>query len=294
MDDDTFRGLRTELVALGRTEFQSVIRDQVDEIVPIFCSYKFPSYCEEYMLFQKSALENFANEMASDNHNPMSYQVLKSSVNIWERMYDNYVVANNNVFTTIMQQIFPSLIQAWEHIQSNYMQFASKQDVLFVKMSNKLDKLFIYILLVGGETHNIGPVEQCLSKLLDKLQLCLETLKVFEDSRGKNSDLHSALEKNCVTLMYDYAELVRVSPFSFSNLLKRVVGLASQVLQVEWQSLLVRKAALLLIYAFLKQHMYYCEPEYFVSSRLHQKMKCEPGLQAHCRAQFFEYRMFTA
>jgi hypothetical protein len=95
------------------------------------------------------------------------------------------VKANNTVFSTIIQQIFPSLIQAWEHIQSNYMNMASKQNVLFIKMSNKLDKLFIYILLIGGETHNIGSVEQCLSKLLDKLQLCLETLKVFEDSKGR-------------------------------------------------------------------------------------------------------------
>jgi hypothetical protein len=293
LDENTFRGLRQELVGLCRTEFNSVIRDQVDEIVPILCSYKFPTFFEEYMLFQKSALENFAQELGADHLNTLSYQVLKSSVNIWEKMIDNSVKANNTVFSTIIQQIFPSLIQAWEHIQSNYMNMASKQNVLFIKMSNKLDKLFIYILLIGGETHNIGSVEQCLSKLLDKLQLCLETLKVFEDSKGSNEELQEVLEKNCVTLMYDYGKIVKASPFSFSNLIKRVLGLAAQVLQVDWQSVLVRKSALLLIYSFLKQHMYYCEPEYFVSSKLLAKSKCDPGLQVHCRAQFFEYSSLT-
>ena len=259
-------------------------RPLLDDLMGVICSIQFPTNSEELLWYLKTSLE--------DNNMGINQKVaaIKTCAKVFKELYSKSVTANFQHFESLVNHIFPSLVALWELTTGELESAIKEQNVGLVTLGRQIDKLFIYLLLLGGDNHDNTVVEQCVSKLIEKAEVVLTLLKQTETSPvAGNFELMENLSKNAVVLLYDFSRLVQKSPFSFSNLLTRVPNFAFEVLKMDWNNPNIRKSALLLILAFLKQFVYSVDPEWYKSSKLASRSKNGAKLQPHCRAKFFEF-----
>jgi hypothetical protein len=284
-----FAQVRNILVEAAKIEFSPVLRKQLDQVLAVICSSKYPKNVEEFFIFLKAALENLDSELHQGEINEKSYAVVKTAVKVFKTLFQNNQFSNPNIYQAIINLLFPPLIKVWEFLTSNLDELVAKNLVDGLKLNAKVDSLFVHMLLNAGECHENAVVEQCISKLIDKSQTVLVIIKNTEGKSGNQSEIMEPLQKDCLVLLYQMTKLVSKTPFSFSNLIKRLLNFSFDVLKIEWKDIMVSKAGLLLMYCVLKQFVFYCDTDYFKSSKLNTRMKVNPPLQAHCRTTYFEF-----
>lgn len=286
---EEFAKLRAILVEATRLEFSPALRKQLDEVLVVVCCCRYPLYAEEFFMYLKAALENLAQELGTGHVNEKSYAVVKTAVKVFQGLHKANQYANDKAFDAIVSNIFPALVNCWEILTNNLDAFVKNKHIQGLKMNLKIDTLFLYMLLNAGEAPQNNVIEQCLTKLIDKSETVLGLAKQNEHIQTQNDDLYCPLRFDVVVLTYDLAKIMGKSPFSFSNLIKRLMNLSFNVLKLDWKDVMVPKSALLLLYGILRQFFYYCETEYFISSKMQTRMKVSPGLQQHCRSTYFEF-----
>lgn len=284
-----FAKLRSILVEASRLEHNPMLRKQLDLVLVIICSCGYPSNAEEFFMHLKAALENLSQELSSGQVNEKSYAIVKTGVKVFRGLHESKQYATANVFQVILNNIFPPLVKCWEVLTTNLEGFVTNKHVAGLKMNLKIDSLFLYMLLNAGECPENNVVEQCLAKLIDKSETVLGIAKQNEEHQQQNEDLYLPLRYDVIILMYDLTKIITKNPFSFTNLIKRLLTLSFNVLKMEWKDVMISKAALLLFYNILRQFFYYCDTEYFVSSKIQSRKKVSPALQQHCRSTYFEF-----
>lgn len=289
LPEPIFVKVRGILVEASKIEFNPVLRKQLDQVLATVCSARYPKNVEEFFVFFKAALENLAEELKAGNINEKSYAVVKTGVKIFKALHAANQFATANIFQAITNLLFPPLIKVWEFLTDNLQELINKKLTNGLELNAQVDTLFVYMLLNAGECHENAVVEQCISKLIDKSQALLVLIKKNEAIKDQDPDLYQPLQKDCLVLLYDLTKMVAKTPFSFSNLIKRLLSFSFDVLKIEWKDIMISKAALLLMYSILKQFVFYCDNDYFKTSKLNVRMKVNPPLQAHCRSTYFEF-----
>lgn len=284
-----FGRVRATLVDSSKTEFNPLLRKQLDQVLATVCSSRFPKNVEEFFVFLKAALENLDEELKNGNINEKSYAVVKTAVKVFKALHENNQVAQSNIYQAITNLLFPPLIKVWEFLTDNLEELVNKKLTNGLQLNSQVDTLFVYMLLNAGEAHDNPVVEQCISKLIDKAQSLLVLIKKNEDNREVMSAVSEHLQKDCLVLLYEMTKLVNRTPFSFSNLIKRLLVFSFEIVKIEWKDIMISKSALLLMYSVLKQFVFYCDPDYFKTSKLNSRYKVNPPIQAHCRTTYFDF-----
>jgi hypothetical protein len=289
LQDAILARVRGVLVEASKIEFNPALRKQLNQILATVCCSRYPKNVEEFFIFLKAALENLSVELKNGEINEKSYAVIKTAVKVFKSLHENNQLAPPNIYKAITDLLFPSLIKVWEFLTDNLEELVSKKLGNGLQLNSQIDALFVYMLLHAGESHDNPIVEQCISKLIDKAQSLLVLIKNNENNQEVMMVVSEHLQKDCLVLLYDMTKIVARTPFSFSNLIKRLLTFSFEVLKIEWKDVMISKAALLLMYSVLKQFVFYCEPEYFKSSKLNVRHKVNPPIQAHCRSTYFEF-----
>jgi hypothetical protein len=287
--DKEMATIRSILVEASKLEFSPVLRNKLDEILVIICSCRYPKNAEEYFVFLKAALENLESELSNGTTNEKSFAVVRTAVQVFKGLHQSNSYAPPNVFEALLNNLFPALVKSWEILTSNLEGFINNKHLQGLQINTQVDSLFLYMILNAGECPGNPIIEQCLSKLIDKGQTVLTLIKKNENAMNKEDELYEAIQADALVLLYDMTKLITRSPFSFSNLLKRLLTFSMEALKIEWRDPTIPKASLLLMYGLLKQFVYYCEPEFYTNSKFNPKYKVNPAIQQHCRSTYFEF-----
>lgn len=288
LSEEGLSGVRRSLVSSLNRAYGTPTRAMLDEILAIICSCNFPKNAEELLWYLKEGLEALAQSIESKTVPNEAVGAVRTGVQVFKELFARNMTASAQHFQGLVSHLFPALISVWEPITSSLEAAVSSKNRQLVYLSRQLDKLFIYLLAVGGDNHDNSVVEQCVCKLIEKAEIVLTQLKLSEQQRSKDEEMLESLQKNAVVLLNDFSKLIHKSPFSFSNLIGRFAGFSFEVLKMDWREPVIKKAALLVILSFVTEHIYYFEPDYYKNCKLGNKSP-NAALQPHCKAKFMEF-----
>ncbi len=288
LNEEVFSGVRRILVSNLNHAYGMPTRAILDEILAVVCSCNFPKNAEEVLWYLKEGLESLSHSIENNNISNEAIGAVKTGVQVFKEFFSRNMIVSAQHFQGLISHLFPALVSVWEPITSNLPTSVSNNSHQTIYLSRQLDKLFIYLLAVGGDNHDNTVVEECVCKLIEKAEVVLTQLKLSEQKKPIDQQMIESLRRNAVVLLNDFSKLIHRTPFSFSNLIERLAGFSFEVLKMEWQEPIVKKAALLVILSLLNEPAYYFDPDYYKNCKLGSKSS-NSALQPHCKAKFMEF-----
>ena len=159
-------------------------------------------------------------------------------------------------------------------------------DLTLVKFSKTIDKCLLYTFLIGN--NNVNHDSRVIGGVRD---LMIKTEKLLQIIKGNNSEdtVYEQVEKTCIVLTHQFAELLTVSPLIFKEFIANFYEYSLGIFQVKWNRENLQKGTSLFLLKVFKTFLFYTKPQDITSKNLHVRLKIDPESQRVCYDAFFNF-----
>lgn len=159
-------------------------------------------------------------------------------------------------------------------------------DVLLLKIIKELYLSAIFLICCGNNSFNSNSrICQMIAFLLSRNKAYVNLY--FLSQNTKFDDIFTtAFEKHCVNIIFEYSQIVIVSPLSFHSCVNDYLEYALSCFNIHWKATNLQKAVAIQMYRILKCYMFYTDPHLLSEKKLNEKMKISTEYHEICHKAF--------
>jgi hypothetical protein len=273
------------------SEFETSLRQKLNEMVQVIVTTSFPMHFEEAVLYTTFVAQQFATDIANQvfSLSQENYKKLSTIKKIFQALALKRVNASRDVFEQFITRAFPPLIIIWDYFSTIFSQ--ANPSTISLKLNMIVDSIFVFSLRIGTpqvlyENDNLN---ECIKRLLQRSAKVLQYFRANEKALfSSNSDDYAVLEKHCLVLSYDLSLVQNLSALSFSEFLGDYIDYTIKCMNMPWISLEVKRGCLLMFYRNLREHKYYTSTDQLLNMGLDQKLKIDLQRQKVCNEAYYK------
>lgn len=223
LDDGCRAQIRMGICQILAVEYQKKYREAFNDCIMIIARSNMSNCTKEFTELMNGFLQKVTNDISSGTftYSQENYGMLRTIKKVYSEKCKRQNFRSPESFNALLTETLPNFMNLWNYIYQDITVNNNTSEVVF-KYSNAVDGLLIWVLRTGP-LYNMTDaiVTEYVVALLKKLELILSLFKKFEDAGGEeeNYDLGKIIEKNCITLTYEFSQLVNVCPLAFHTCL---------------------------------------------------------------------------